>query len=304
MSHSQSPPEYCKLLIKHSYTSKDSSLKIRSLVTSCHLKPDFLSSVLWNTKWQLYTGYVLPCNYNEWGQELASFKRDAKHNESTVFNVNYLDVYNWKLKCTNVNPLFLVATVYKQMPFCCDRIQKSPYLNLRGANIETDLHFLFQTIWLALKKNQSNLHPMFTFPQTPLKVHDTNTQTYRTWVTRTNFRIKWIWMLPHQRQLVKKAPQMVRDEWTKAHFIGSQKNKMAKCVFESLVGLCCMDNMTNASCRVWDHHSGFGQLLVQFMIFLRQWRPVFWITRLECSWTSNNLFEWSIKPNPTRKAQS
>lgn len=81
-------------------------------------------------------------------------------------------------------------------------------------------------------------------------------------------------MLPHQRQLVKKAPQMVRDEWTKAHFIGSQKNKMAECVFaavqscvENPVRLCCMHNMTNASCFVWEHHSGFGQLLVQFMIF-------------------------------------
>lgn len=67
---------------------------------------------------------------------------------------------------------------------------------------------------------------------------------------------------------------MVRDEWTKAHFIGSQKNKMAECVFaavqscaESLVGLYCMGNMTNDGCCVWKHLSGFGLLLGQFMIF-------------------------------------
>lgn len=201
-----------------------------------------------------------------------------------------------------------ISRSYKRMPFWCCRIQKSPFTET--ANIETDLHFLFQTIWLVLRKSkQPTLHVYL--PTDSIKSAWHKHPHILTWVTRTNIRMKWIWMLPHQRQLVKKALQMVRDEWTKAHFIGSQKNKMAECVLaavqscvESPVWLCYMHNMTNASCCVWEHHSGFGQLLVQFMIFLWQWRPVFWITRMECSWTSNNLFEWSIKPNPTRKAQS
>lgn len=47
---------------------------------------------------------------------------------------------------------------------------------------------------------------------------------------------------------VNKAPQMVRDEWTKAHFTECQKTKLVECVFaavpscvESLVGLCQHD---------------------------------------------------------------
>ncbi len=58
---------------------------------------------------------------------------------------------------------------------------------------------------------------------------------------------------------------MVRDEWTKAHFTECQKT-VQSCV-ESLVGLYCMVNMTNAGCCcVWEHHSGFSLLLGQFMV--------------------------------------
>lgn len=143
-------------------------------------------------------------------------------------------MHNWKLEFTNMNPLFLVAI--NECHFAVTEYKKSfhgPYLNLRGANIETDLHFLFQTIWLALRKSKQPTFHVY-LPTDSIKIAWHKHPNILTWVTRTHFRMKWIWMLPHKRQLVKKAPQMVRDEWTKAHFIGRQKNKMAKCVFAAV----------------------------------------------------------------------
>lgn len=78
--------------------------------------------------------------------------------------------------------------------------------------------------------------------------------------TRTDWRMKWIWTSPHQTQLVNKASQMVRDEWTETHFIGCQKNKMTKCVFAA-----APLNRQMTVVVVWGHYSGFGQLLVRFM---------------------------------------
>ncbi len=153
---------------------------------------------------------------------------------------------------------------YKLMPFCRYRIQKvlsrTIFKSERSQHtVATDLHFLFQTIWLALRKSkQPTFHvylPTDSIKSLVFAWH--KHPNLLTWVTRTHCRMKWIWMIPHQRRLVNKAPQMVRDEWTEAHFTECQKTKLAECVFaavqscvESLVGLYCMVNMTNAGCCV------------------------------------------------------
>ncbi len=84
-----------------------------------------------------------------------------------------------------------------------------------------------------------------------------------TWVTHINCRMKWIWMLPHQRRLVNKAPQMVRDEWLK-HILQNVKRLRWSSVCLQLCRAALKVwsgsvNMTNAGCCcMWEHQPALG----------------------------------------------
>ncbi len=202
---------------------------------------------------------------------------------------------------------------YKWMPFCRYKIQKVLSRTIFKSErilhtVATDLYFLFQTIWLALRKSKQ---PTFHVHLPPDSIKSLVFAWHKhpnvlTWVTHINCRMKWIWMLPHQRRLVNKAPQMVRDEWLK-HILQNVKRLRWSSVCLQLCRAALKVwsgsvNMTNAGCCcVWEHQPALGTV---YDFFFQQWRPVFWITRMEFSWTSNNLFKWSIKPDPSRKAQS
>lgn len=107
----------------------------------------------------------------------------------------------WMHKCE-----LSLSQSYKLMPFCRYRIQKvlswTIFKSERSQHTAaTDLHFLFQTIWLALRKSkQPTFHvylPTDSIKSLVFAWH--KHPNVLTWVTRTHCRMKWIWMLPHQK---------------------------------------------------------------------------------------------------------